>query len=405
MMNKLRLDPFWDNRPRDIANLAKFASHELERPMNWQVVNLQRPWSDWMDSPVLYIASHQAPALKDEDYDKLRSFAEAGGLIFTHADSASSSFNNWAGELAKKLWPQYKLQDVPAGHELFKVNYRLTNPPALKMVTNGTRVLLVHSPTDISPVWQDRMYRAKKETFQLGVNLFLYAAGRGNFRNRLDSPYIPEPATIATASLQVARLKYAGPWDPEPYAWIRFSRYFQWNTGIGLTQPVVKLTDLKAGGEYSLAILTGNDAATFSDDQVKAVRAFVEGGGVLFIDACGGSEAFSASASRLMLAAFGPVEPATIGPADALVKGDGEGMENLTKPLIRQYAAEKLGSADGELVKSLSFGKGRVIYSPLDVTTGLLGTNGWGIFGYTPGYALALMKNVVLGTGGAGQRQ
>src|SRR4029077_6217939 len=127
----------------------------------------------WMDAPILYIASHQAPNLTDADYDKLRSFAEAGGLIFTHADSAAGAFNNWAEATAKRLFPQYPLRDIPADHELFKVNYQLKNPPHLKMVTNGTRLLMVHSPADISPAWQERGFKTSPQIFQLGVNLFV----------------------------------------------------------------------------------------------------------------------------------------------------------------------------------------------------------------------------------------
>ena len=41
-------------------------------------------------------------------------------------------------------------------------------------------------------------------------------------------------------------------------------------------------------------------------------------------------------------------------------------------------------------------GKGRVIYTELDVTTGLLGTNTWGITGYSPAYAQGLLKNLIL---------
>jgi hypothetical protein len=51
-MNKLRFDGFWANRPRDIANLAHYASTVLERPINWQVVSFKSDWTDWMDSPV-----------------------------------------------------------------------------------------------------------------------------------------------------------------------------------------------------------------------------------------------------------------------------------------------------------------------------------------------------------------
>ena len=38
------------------SNLARFASRSLERGLNWQVVSLEMPWHDWLDSPVLYIA-------------------------------------------------------------------------------------------------------------------------------------------------------------------------------------------------------------------------------------------------------------------------------------------------------------------------------------------------------------
>jgi hypothetical protein len=54
-----------------------------------------------------------------------------------------------------------------------------------------------------------------------------------------------------------------------------------------------------------------------------------------------------------------------------------------------------VGSPDAQL---LSAGKGHVILLPLDVTSGLLGTGTWGIAGYEPGYAQALMKNIIFWT-------
>ena len=41
----------------------------------------------------------------------------------------------------------------------------------------------------------------------------------------------------------------------------------------------------------------------------------------------------------------------------------------------------------------MKLGKGRVIFTPLDVTSGLIGTNTWGILGYTPEYAEAMVTN------------
>jgi Domain of unknown function (DUF4159) len=392
IMNKLKFDPYWDNRPRDIANLAHYASHELQRPINWQVVDLQRPWSDWMDSPILYIASHAPPKFTDADYDQLRSFADAGGMIFTHADGASDSFNTWVADLAKKLWPQYPLTDIPATHDLFTVDYHLSPPPKLQMVTNGTRLLLVHSPVDISAPWQTQSSKIKKEPFELGVNLFVYGAGRGTFRNRLDSPYIPEPTGIASSTITIGRLRYDGSWNPEPYAWTRFARYFQWNTNIALKIETIDLQDLKFG-DTQIATLTGTTPTDFSAAQINAVKSFVDAGGTLLIDAAGGSSDFAASVEQHLLAkAFPNIQPQEILGSDTLLKSD----EDLSHPQLRQYAMNKLNRRNGPLVQSLTSGKGRVIYSPLDLTTALLGTNSWGILGYTPAYAQSLIKNLLL---------
>jgi hypothetical protein len=46
LMNKLRFEGYWANRPRDVANLARFAGRQLERPLNWQVVPLDHDYTD-----------------------------------------------------------------------------------------------------------------------------------------------------------------------------------------------------------------------------------------------------------------------------------------------------------------------------------------------------------------------
>jgi hypothetical protein len=44
----------------------------------------------------------------------------------------------------------------------------------------------------------------------------------------------------------------------------------------------------------------------------------------------------------------------------------------------------------------LKLGHGSAIVTDLDITTGLLGTNTWGILGYRPEYATSLVKNWIL---------
>ena len=102
-----------------------------------------------MDSPVLYIASHEALKFTDEDCAKLRAFAENGGLIFTHADGDTPAFNKSIAELSKRLFPQYPLTDLPSTHPIYSTLYKIKQQPKLQGISNGSRLLLVHSPDQI----------------------------------------------------------------------------------------------------------------------------------------------------------------------------------------------------------------------------------------------------------------
>ena len=89
LMNKLRYDGNWANHQRDAANLARYATYAMERPINWQVASLTQPWGQWMEAPILYIAGDVPPNFGPADYDRLKNYVDNGGLIFTQADNGS----------------------------------------------------------------------------------------------------------------------------------------------------------------------------------------------------------------------------------------------------------------------------------------------------------------------------
>jgi hypothetical protein len=394
LFNKLRYDGDWNDRPHDAAHLARFAGSQLERPLNWQVVNLRRNWFDWMDCPVLYISGDRRLKLLPQDYQALREFAEGGGTIFTHADGGSGEFNRWVAELVRQIFPKYELTQVPRDHALYSTVYKIKNPPPLLAVSNGSRLMLIHSPTDLAGGWQLNWTDEKKQAFQMGTNLFVYAAGKGNLKNRLSSTYIPEDPDQPDSSRPIARLQYAGAWDPEPYAWARFSRYFQWETHQAIEPVVVAMTDLKPG-QQPLAVLTGTVRHDFTDAEAAGVRAYVQGGGVLLIDACGGQADFIKSVETTLLPrAFAGAVIAPIAANHPLLIASRAGAEDLTHPLLRGYANENGGKQ--QPMEAMAVGKGWVIFSRLDLTTGLLGTESWGIRGYEPAYAMGVVKNAVL---------
>jgi hypothetical protein len=398
LMNKLRFDGYWNNRPRDLHNLATIAGRELERVVNWQIVSIDRPHTDWLDSPILFISSHTAPKLKPDDYTKLRLYADAGGLIFTHADASSNNFNSFAGELAKKVFPEYPLATLPVDHEIYSIQYPMKGTkPQLKYVTNGSRVLMLHSPTDLTTAWQVRDL-TKRPSFELPINLFIYASGKAELRNRLSSPHMEMPSPKAVHAVRLARIKHAGNWNPEPHAWDRFSRYLKQHTGwivesVPSTPAELKLNDTP------IAHLTGTSELTLNDADAAALKAYVEAGGTLLIEPCGGSGPFAQSTRALLTKLIPQSQLQPLVATDALFRASSPGMEDLGDPRLRPFTEQHLGKAPSRL-EQIKLGKGRILFSPIDISTALVGSNAWGILGYEPQYALKLVKNIVIAGAG-----
>jgi hypothetical protein len=413
LMNKLRfehsgkqgeLPGAWANRPRDAANLARFASRQLERPLNWQVVTLDRDWTEWLDSPVLSLASHVPPFLSDEERGKLKQYVEAGGLLFLHADSGSRDFDKFATDLAATLFPQSPMVDVPADHPVYNVLYKVNPRPPLKMVTNGVRALVLYSPTDISRYWQLRAEKQGDNVFRFGVNLFVYAAGKREFRNRLSSPYVALPIVWPPplGTIDVARVKYDGAWDPEPGAWRRYANWFAKRTGIGLNVREVELKQLQRDSA-PVAVLTGTAQYKMTPADVDSLKRYVQDGGVVLVDRCGGVGASSAQFVESIRAGLARAFPGEklerIPESYPLLNPGAPGMSDVRKPKMRRFVAEQTSttapSASLEILRSEG---GAVILSSVDVTSGLLGTQTWGINGYEPEYAESLVENLIFWT-------
>jgi hypothetical protein len=393
-MNKLRFDGFWANRPRDIANLTHYASTELERPLNWQVVSFRSDWSDWMDSPVLYIASHEAPKFTDDDLRKLREFADAGGLIFTHADGDSPQFNQFVASLSRSLFPQYPLRVLPPDHPIYSTLYKIKPIVPLEGVSNGSRLLLVHSPTDLNKAWQQQDWVQRPNQFQMGINIFIYAAGKADLRNKLKTAYVREPTLRPILQTSIAEIRYPGNWNPEPSALPRFSRIFLSKTGVNASVAAVDPAQLDPA-TMPLAHLAGTGAMHFTPGELTKIRDYVTAGGILLIDPCGGSPAFLKSTFVDFLPhAFPAQTPQDMQPSNPILAGTGEGMSPVNLRL-RPYRSELDGMTTIP-IEYFTEGKGAVLLSQVDLTTALLGTDTWPINGYTPAASCDLLRNVML---------
>jgi hypothetical protein len=78
-----------------------------------------------------------------------------------------------------------------------------------------------------------------------------------------------------------------------------------------------------------------------------------------------------------------------------MVTASANGMSDVSQPQVRQFVRSYTDVTDWRpsVVKE---GQGAIVILPLDMSSGMLGLDTWGIAGYQPDYSLELMKNLVL---------
>ena len=87
----------------------------------------------------------------------------------------------------------------------------------------------------------------------------------------------------------------------------------------------------------------------------------------------------------------------TVGAGHPLTAESAFGMNALGTPKLRGAAINNLGTGAGYL-REIATGRGHILYTPLDITSAMLGTHTGGIIGYEPDYAMGLVSNVILWT-------
>ena len=396
LFNKLQYNGSWDARPRDDANVTAWVAKTFERPLAWQTVALKAN-DDWSDAPVLLITGSRNPNFTPEEVAMLKAYADAGGIIFSTADNASDDFTKAVKKYAAEVaGDQAAWRDLPSDHPLFNIWAKIDRPPKLAGVSNGAREVWVHCPTDLGSAWQ-RNAKELKASFEVAGNFYYYATGKGSLGYRLDT-LIPRTSKDAPVrSISLARVKYGGNWDPEPGAWPRMAKIAT-NFHTTLTLETVSAAALDAG-KTPIAHLTGTAAVRFDDDAQAGLKKFVEGGGTLFIDAVGGNKAFTDSVKSALAVIFKDQPLAPIPPEHALFTADTPDATKIETVEWRKYTRVRDGNPpdDKPRLQGIKVGdRYAVIFSHDDITSGLLGSNTWGIAGYAPATAQSLVRNILL---------
>jgi hypothetical protein len=333
-------------------------------------------------------------------------------------------------------------------------------PSVLGLSNGTRELMITLPNADIARNWQMGTYLGKEETFQVMNGIVLYAVDRQNLKYKGGTHVVRvDPANGGGGGggrvIKVARLEFNGNWNPEPAGWPRLSAILQKQQQGQIVTEAVKLGEGKLDASvYHIAHLTGTGQFAFTKDQLNELKKYVLKGGVVLCDAAGGNTEFAASASDqldniitgskfepinaddpAMAAGKGPdaaaapmitstpiVQPENSMAAaatQASTQPAGRSLfppvpaaatqpattQAITKVLLpggfpveyRSFARARLGSTDNLRLKGLKFRKKwAVVYSAEDLSTGLVGQQVDGIYGYTPACATEIMRRLVL---------
>ncbi|MGA2499537.1 MAG: DUF4159 domain-containing protein, partial [Tepidisphaeraceae bacterium] len=412
IVNKLDYEQFvsgpksWNERPRDVANITRWVGWQIERPLNWRTVTLRSSLADWQEAPILWVSGRDMLDLANADVPKLKRYIEAGGLVFGNADGGNKAFADSFKELGQLMFPLYRFRELPQSHVIYTgeqfnaKNWR--QPVSLEGMSNGIRELMILAPGDFGRSFQAQAFTGSHEAVpQAFANLCLYATDKSGHVPAESLIVPPSNNSPPTRTTRVARLKYAGNWNPEPAGWPRLADHLRRIThdGTGLSVEPIDLGDgtLLTSG-MSIAHLTGTDTLQLAPAQLEELRKFVKQGGTLIVDAAGGSTDFAKSAEAALLQLFPDAGGFPILAASHPVYQSGQRIEKFR---YRDAAQRVFGRLNVPRLRAAEIdGRARIFFSAEDISAGLVGQHVDGIVGYTPETALGIMSNILLYSSG-----
>ena len=400
LFSKLQHGDDWNNKLRDVAGLTRYAEKRFERLLNWQIVNLKAPLADLLEAPILYMSGHNAWEFTDEEAEKLRAYCNRGGMILAVSCCSSTAFSEGFKRLAARLFPDFPMTQVPADRDLIgSVLADLQDPPKLLEVHNGVRTLIVHTERDICAPWNQNRSRGKWEPyFELGSNLYLYATDKTSIRSRLQTPDIPFRQTAHTGTIKVARMKHGGLWDPEPYGWERLRIYMNNETGRKLEVISGVTFDELDPKKTKIAHVTGTGKFQLDAAERKGLIRFITRGGTLIADAAGGSREFADSFEQVISEVL-KMNLKYLQKDSFLLRGQGvPDAVSLANIGVRRTARGGLRGRTFPRIKSTAEPRTRlsVLFIPMDISAGLLGTQVYNCRGYDADSSLRIAQTLLL---------
>lgn len=391
----------WNKAPNDVNNMTVFMSKLWNRKLNWQVVDVRAASvTDLMQAPILHMSGHQAPNLSPGQKKLLRQYIDQGGVLVVDANCSLPGFDRGFRDLCKEIFPEpgAELHPLDPEHGVWTSSFNLKTLAGgwpLEGIEVGCRTGVFYSPEDLSCNWE---YQDDNSipALRLGANIISYVTGAEQLQDKLaERKVFKEGAEdeIKRNYLQVAKLRHGGDWNPAPMAVrnLAASLHDIAKVDVVRQQRDMDLLDPNLPN-YPFSYMHGRTKFALNPQERENLAQYLRDGGVLFADACCGSEKFDESFRSLCSAIFPDRKLTPIPPEHELYTRDiGYDLKSVTftRALDNKQGTPQLEGieVDGRYV---------VIYSKYDIGCALERHQSSDCKGYSHDSALKIATNVVL---------
>ena len=426
LINKLKFGPGddWKRHGGDARNLVNHVSGLPKWPklVTWQVLDLEKATATndlagALQGPVTLMTARDAPNLDDRQVRFLRDYVDAGGFLLGVNNCDGDDFSAGFRDLVKRMYPEEnpELERLTQDHPIYRSEYLLdAGTVELFGADLGCRTPIVLSEVDLGCYWDlwtpydpperdPQLVGQIAQKVQTGVNILAYATGREppDKLERSDAlAQQGERVQIERGLLQVAKLRHDGEWDAAPRALHNLLLALNATAGVLASTEEKSLVPTDANVfRYPVLYMHGRAAFDLTEAGRDRLKTYLENGGVLFADACCGSEPFDRSFRRLMAETF-PDAPLDRVPPDHELFTEEIGFD--LSRVRRNAPAAGGGALDADVVVGEPFlegvvvnGQVAVVYSKFDISCALERQTTVACAGYLPEDALKIGINVL----------
>jgi hypothetical protein len=430
-----RKDIGWNRHRHDVNNLTMYVEAKLRRELTWQVLDLSKASvDDLLQVPVLFFSGGDNPLPESQEERErlaanLRDYIDRGGFIFADGEGCSSNFDKGFRDFMDMVFqkPEYRFKKLDTSHPIWSAYLRIPPDQArlLLGIDYGCRTSVIYSPSNpradpkpsLACLWElsrggpragySRLVQEQiRGGLEIGLNVLAYATNL-EFKEK---DLIPEtvvvkekPDSMERGKFAVAKLQHPGGCDAAPRALANLMEQAGHDLHLRVdAHPKLIAMQDPALYHYPVVFMHGRNPFRLTDGERRALREYVQRGGLLFADAICGSEGFAESFRREMGLIFPENSLVNIPPRDPIWTDKYGGsdlamvMRRDPRPLRPGEPAKSVLRRVPPELKGVRFGdRYGVIFSEFDLSCALEKHDSMECRGYTREDAARIGLNVL----------